>query len=130
MTAAANFEGRSMRRKYIIINIEEQYAKKVFKILKRGQIKKGLWPEGNISFDQWKKTEFPERRIGDDENIDEFCDWVANKLGVFGCGNSNNNGNYYHINCNQNNIYNCRICFISELQQRIEKVFKNEIMNL
>lgn len=42
-------------RKYIIINIDEPYAEEVYKILKKGQMKKGEWPEGDISFEEWKK---------------------------------------------------------------------------
>lgn len=42
-------------RKYIIINIDEPYAEEAYKILKKGQMKKGEWPEGDISFEEWKK---------------------------------------------------------------------------
>jgi hypothetical protein len=45
-------------RKYIIINIDEPYAKEIYKILKAGQIKKGEWPEGDIDFEKWKLQTF------------------------------------------------------------------------
>lgn len=45
-------------RKYFIINIDEPYAKKIYKILKKGQQKKNKWPEGNITFEEWKKITF------------------------------------------------------------------------
>lgn len=46
-------------RRYIIINIDEPYAEEVYKILKKGQMKKGEWPEGDISFEEWKKQTWP-----------------------------------------------------------------------
>ena len=49
-------------RKYFIINIDEPYAEEIFKILKKGQIKKGEWPEGNISFEEWIELTWPDRR--------------------------------------------------------------------
>ena len=48
-------------RKYIIVNINEPYAKQVYEILKKGQIKKGEWPEGDISFEEWKKLTWPSK---------------------------------------------------------------------
>lgn len=46
------------RRNYFIINIDEPYAKAVYEILKAGQIAKGEWPEGDISFEEWKIQTF------------------------------------------------------------------------
>ena len=45
--------------RYMIINIDESYAKEVYEILKAGQIEKGEWPEGNISFDEWVGKTWP-----------------------------------------------------------------------
>lgn len=45
-------------RKYFIINIDEPYAEKIYQALKDGQIAKGEWPEGDISFEGWKKQTF------------------------------------------------------------------------
>jgi hypothetical protein len=45
-------------RNYIVINTDEPYAEKIYEILKRGQISKGKWPEGDISFEEWKKKTF------------------------------------------------------------------------
>jgi hypothetical protein len=45
-------------RKYFIINIDEPYAKKIYEVLKQGQMAKGEWPEGDISFEEWKKQTF------------------------------------------------------------------------
>ncbi len=45
-------------RRYFIINIDEPYAEKIFEILKQGQIDKGEWLEGDISFEEWKKQTF------------------------------------------------------------------------
>lgn len=51
---------KSMRpgRKYIIINIDEPYAENIYQVLKEGQMAKGEWPEGDISFEDWKKQTF------------------------------------------------------------------------
>ena len=45
-------------RRYFIINIDEPYASEVYEILKRGQMAKGEWPEGDISFEEWKDKTF------------------------------------------------------------------------
>jgi len=51
-------------RKYFIINIDEPYAETIYSLLKIGQIWKSKisgkdeWPEGDISFDEWKKLTF------------------------------------------------------------------------
>jgi len=39
--------------RYFVINIDEPYAEKIYEILKAGQMKKGEWPEGDISFNAW-----------------------------------------------------------------------------
>lgn len=41
------------QNKYMIINIDEPYAKIVYEVLKYGQMQKGEWPEGDISFEEW-----------------------------------------------------------------------------
>lgn len=45
-------------RKYFIINVDEPYAEAIYNILKVGQTAKGQWPEGDISFEEWKKLTF------------------------------------------------------------------------
>jgi len=45
-------------RLYFVINIDEQYAEKIFEVLKEEQTKLGQWPEGNISFKEWVKDTF------------------------------------------------------------------------
>ena len=40
-------------RKYFLINLDEPYAEEIYEVLKRGQIAKGEWPEGDISFEKW-----------------------------------------------------------------------------
>ena len=59
-------------RRYFIINIDEPYAEEIFKVLKRGQMKKGQWPEGNISFEEWKKLTWPDEKPGSKEDTDFF----------------------------------------------------------
>ncbi|WP_434642719.1 hypothetical protein PQ692_00290 [Thermoanaerobacterium thermosaccharolyticum] len=51
-------------RKYFIINIDEPYAVEIFEILKRGQMAKGEWPEGDISFEEWQELTFRELNEG------------------------------------------------------------------
>lgn len=45
-------------RKYFIINIDEPYAPEIYEVLKKGQIEKDQWPEGDISFEEWVKATF------------------------------------------------------------------------
>jgi len=45
-------------RKYLLINIDEPYAEKIYAILKEGQMAKGEWPEGGIDFEEWKRRTF------------------------------------------------------------------------
>ncbi|MCR4298227.1 MAG: hypothetical protein NUV75_05675 [Gallionella sp.] len=47
---------------YFIINIEEPYAIEIFEVLKRGQIAKDEWPEGDISFEEWQEQTFGDDR--------------------------------------------------------------------
>jgi hypothetical protein len=47
---------------YFIINIDEPYAEDIFEILKRGQMAKGEWPEGDISFEEWQEETFGQIR--------------------------------------------------------------------
>ena len=49
-------------REYFIINIDEPYAEEIFEVLKRGQMAKGQWPEGDISFEEWQEQTFGELR--------------------------------------------------------------------
>jgi hypothetical protein len=43
---------------YFIINIDEPYAEDIYKLLKHGQMEKGEWEEGDISFEEWKELTF------------------------------------------------------------------------
>lgn len=45
---------------YFIIRIDEPYAKAIYEVLKCGEIAKGEgnWPEGDISFEEWKELTF------------------------------------------------------------------------
>ncbi|MGA3208552.1 MAG: hypothetical protein ABSE05_12105 [Syntrophales bacterium] len=45
-------------KNYFVINTDEPYAEKIYEILKKGQTSKGKWPEGDISFEEWKKKTF------------------------------------------------------------------------
>lgn len=47
-------------RRYFIINIDEPYAPEIYEILKKGQIKKAEWPEGDIDFETWTYLTFRE----------------------------------------------------------------------
>ncbi len=47
-------------RRYFIINLDEPYAEEIYKVLKKGQMNKGEWPEGDISFEEWKKLTWPD----------------------------------------------------------------------
>lgn len=49
-------------REYFIINIREPYAPEIYEILKRGQMAKGEWPEGDITFEEWQEQTFGELR--------------------------------------------------------------------
>jgi hypothetical protein len=59
-------EGRKLRkepkpgRRYFIINIDEPYAREIYEILKRSQMAKGDWPEGDIDFEEWQRQTFGE----------------------------------------------------------------------
>lgn len=59
-------------RRYFIINIDEPYAEDIYKVLKKGQMKKGEWPEGNISFEEWKKQTWPEENHSSKEDVNTF----------------------------------------------------------
>jgi hypothetical protein len=61
-------------RKYIIINVDEPYAKIVFEILKYGQMEKDQWPEGDISFEEWTELTWSE---------DEFKKAAKEVFGAF-----------------------------------------------
>lgn len=59
-------------RKYFIINIDEPYAEKIYEALKAGQMAKGEWPEGDISFEEWKRQTFGDndfRPVPDTDDI-------------------------------------------------------------
>jgi hypothetical protein len=45
-------------KNYFVINTDELYAEKIYDVLKKGQMAKGKWPEGDISFEEWKKKTF------------------------------------------------------------------------
>lgn len=48
-------------QRYFIINIDEPYARAIYEVLKAGQIAKGRWPEGDISFEEWIRATWPEQ---------------------------------------------------------------------
>ena len=45
-------------RNYIFINIDEPYIKAIYEVLKAGEIAKGTWNEGDISFKDWCERSF------------------------------------------------------------------------
>lgn len=45
-------------RHYFIINLDEPYAEEIYKVLKKGQEAKDQWPEGDISFEDWRWATF------------------------------------------------------------------------
>ena len=51
-------KGMKPGRRYFIINIDEPYAEEIYEALKRGQMEKGEWPEGDVGFEEWKKQTF------------------------------------------------------------------------
>jgi len=51
---------------YFIINLDEPYAQEIFEVLKRGQMAKGQWSEGDITFEEWQEQTF-----GDDRREEE-----------------------------------------------------------
>lgn len=114
-------------RRYFIINTDESYAKKIFEILKKGQIKKGEWPEGkNITFEQWKKITFPIKVEPKEEGLSDIIEGIADLLGIYGIGIPNEDGNYWHEDCNKNGNLNCRLCFVEDMKNHIiEAVERN-----
>jgi hypothetical protein len=50
-------------RRYFIINIDEPYAEEIYKVLKRGETRKGKWPEGDISFEEWIELTWPNEGV-------------------------------------------------------------------
>lgn len=64
-TSASNYNDREVKsmkkvmkegRKYLFVNIDEPYAKAIFEVMKAGEIAKGKWVEGGISFKEWCKV--------------------------------------------------------------------------
>lgn len=45
-------------RRYFIINIDEPYSEEIYQSLKNGEMAKGTWVEGDISFDEWIRLTF------------------------------------------------------------------------
>jgi hypothetical protein len=75
-------------RKYFIINIDEPYAPEIYEVLKRGQMEKGEWPEGNIDFEEWTRQTFgcalPQTEELDWEKAEEhlsLCEKAYAKIG-------------------------------------------------
>jgi len=58
-------------RQYFVINIDEPYAAAVYDAMKRGEMLKGTWPEGDISFEDWKELTFAEAPSGRRERLKE-----------------------------------------------------------
>ncbi|MGE4552848.1 MAG: helix-turn-helix domain-containing protein [Desulfovibrionaceae bacterium] len=46
-------------RRYFLINVDEPYAPEVYEALKRGQMAKGEWPEGDVTFAEWVALTWP-----------------------------------------------------------------------
>ena len=51
-------KGMKYGRMYFIINTDEPYAGAIYDVLKAGQIAKGQWPEGNLTFEEWHLQTF------------------------------------------------------------------------
>lgn len=66
-------------RHYIIVNIDEPYARALYEVLKAGQIAKGQWPEGDISFEEWIALNWPEEKADESYAVRE-CEWLAKQL--------------------------------------------------
>lgn len=62
---------RKPGRHYFTINIDEPYAPQVFAIMKQGEQAKGTWPEGDISFEEWREVAFPDRAAASEQRIRE-----------------------------------------------------------
>lgn len=59
-------------RLYFVINIDEEYAPKIFQVLKEEEMKKGTWSEGDIDFEEWVQQTFGEvgvSYIKDNKNL-------------------------------------------------------------
>jgi hypothetical protein len=67
-------------REYFIINIDEPYAAEIFEVLKRGQMAKGEWPEGDISFEEWQELTFGKVREERKRESANYCD-VKRRVG-------------------------------------------------
>ena len=64
--------------KRFVINIDEAYARDIYEVLKAGQIAKGEWPEGDMSFDEWVRLTWQEgKRVTGD-----FCDMTRRHCDV------------------------------------------------
>ena len=48
---------------YFVIKISENYAEKIFEVLKEEQIKKDDWPEGDITFEEWVEQTFGQQGL-------------------------------------------------------------------
>lgn len=48
---------------YFVINIDEPYAEQIYEVLKAGQMAKGQWPEGDITFEEWKQKTFGDNYV-------------------------------------------------------------------
>lgn len=61
--------------RYFLINVDEPYAPKIYKILKRGQMAKGEWPEGAIDFEEWKLQTFDVSMSSNELYDERTLDW-------------------------------------------------------
>jgi rubrerythrin len=59
--------------RYIIVNIDEPYAEEIYEILKKGQLEKEDWPEGDLSFAEWIEETFG-------TSFFWTCDWCGTTL--------------------------------------------------
>lgn len=70
-------KARKTGRNYFTINIDEPYALQIYETMKKGEIDKGTWTEGNISFDEWKTANFSFKSA---ENINKTKDEIINEI--------------------------------------------------
>jgi len=48
---------------YMIIDIAEPYAPRIFEVLKEEEIKRCGWPEGDISYREWVEQTFGQKGL-------------------------------------------------------------------
>ena len=56
------------------------------------------------------------------ETVEELAESLADAVGIYGCGEGGDNGFADHPD-----TCNCRICFVSDITERIKQAVKNDI---